>query len=212
MMQEMFPGASSGFVSANALKLFCRKINMRLAGGAHKFSWALREYSLVLTGATEYDLATLIPDFVQLYQIPNSQSQGSEIGYQSPRSFNITVGGVSFTIMGNLLRFHNPPTSGTLVLPYFSNHLVQTAAGVRQLDFEDGTDISVIPESWATEFMIEGLTEYYQRKEKEPIFTKPTVLYDGRVVNMTTFESAMFTAIQADNKVHNPVYDFRFEG
>lgn len=212
MMQEIYPGASSGFISTTAIKLFCRKINMRLAGGPHKFSWAIREYSLVLTGATEYDLGTLIPDFVQLYQIPNSQSQGSEIGYQNIRDFNITIGGVSFTIVGDLLRFHNPPTSGTLVIPYYSNYLVESSGGTRKLDFTDGTDISVIPEQWATEFLIEGLCEYYQRKEKEPLFTKPTVLYDGRVVSMTPFESAYFLAEQADNKVHNPTYDFRFEG
>lgn len=209
LLTSMMPGASSGFIASPELMYYARMTNMQVAGGAHKFSWAIREYTLTLTGATEYNLGTLIPDLVTVYQIHGSSVPGYEVGFSGQREYNINVGGIGFTIVGNLLRFQNPPTSGTLTIPYYSNYLVVSAAGTRQLDFTDGTDISVIPNQ-ATQLLLEGILRFYYRKEKEPVYEETVQTWDGRVVKMSPFQSQYWIAVQSDQQVHNPVYDFRY--
>lgn len=209
ILSSMMPAASQGFISSPELKYYARMTNMQIAGGPHKFTWMIREYSLTLTGATEYDLSTLIPDLICILQPHGTSVPGYEIGFQSPREFSMQVGSVAFTIVGGLLRIQNGPTTGTLTIPYFSNYLVKSAGGTRQLDFTDGTDISVVP-NHATQLLLEGILRFYYRKEKEPVYEETVQMWDGRVVKQSPFQALYWIAVQADKLVQNPVYDFRY--
>lgn len=209
LLTEMQPG-SSGFVSSTGMKYFLRMTLMDLAGGDYRFSFALREYSLTLTGATEYDLGTLIPDLVSIYQVHGESVGGYGVPYQSLRDYNLTRSGLTFTVSGSKLRFQNPPTSGTLTIPYYSKYLVIDAiTQARKLDAESGSDILVVPDEHI-EVLFEGILRYYHRKEKEPQLLIPTVMWDGRTVNMPPYKAALMRAQQNDNKVMNPVFDFRY--
>lgn len=209
----MMPSAADGFISTagspSELAYYLRMTNMELAGGSHKFSWAIREYSLTLTGASEYNLASLIPDLVEIYQIEGDNVGGYEVPYVSLRTQNLTRSDINFTIVGSLLRFQNPPTSGTLVIPYYSNYLVKTSGGTRQLDFSDASDIAICPDH-QLQLLVEGVLRFYQRKEKEPILLEPTTMWDGKVVNLPPFQKFYWMAVQADQVIKDPVYDFRF--
>ena len=215
LLQGMMPGASTGFISTSGspseLAYYLRMVHMELAGGPHKFSWALREYTLTLVaGQTEYNLKTLIPDLVQIYQISGDQIGGYEMGYRPLREQNITRDGVTFTVMGSTLRLTNPPSSGTLTIPYYSNYLVLDADGTtRKLDFEDADDESIAP-AHLDHLLIEGTLRFYQRKEKEPILLVPTPMWDGKVVNLSPFDKFYWMAVQADAVIKDPVYDFRY--
>ena len=211
----MKPGASSGFVSTSGatseLAFYLRMTNSEICGGAHRFTWTIREYTLTLTSATEYDLSTLIPDLIEIYQVHGSTVPGYEMGYRDLREYNLSVDGIEFTIVGNLIRFKTPPSAGgTLVIPYYSNYLVATDAGVRQLDFSGGADEWIGP-SHLEPMLMEGVLRYYDRKEKEPIFTQDTVMWDGRVVKLNPFQSLYWSAVQADKLVTKPLYDFRYQ-
>lgn len=211
----MAPSAFGGLVNSSSgtiteLAYYARMTNMKIAMKAHKFRWAARTYTLTLTGASEYDLATLIPDLDKIMQVTGENAPNGEIPYRSNTQFNIERSGISFTIVGNTLKFHNPPTSGTLEIPYFTKYYVTTAAGVYKLDFTLDTDISLVPDS-LTPMWLEGLNEYIDRKASDKQFTKPVILWDGRVVSMPPFDAMIQDAILGDSPVSRAVYDFRFQ-
>jgi len=214
LLQSMMPAASAGFVSDSGspseLAYYLRLTNAEIAGGEHRFGFTMREYSLMLTGASTYNLATLIPDLVSLWNPQGDNVAGYEMAYRNSREYNLTRGGQEFTIVGMTLKFRNPPTSGTLVIPYYSNYLVLDQDGTtRKLDFEDADDTSILP-NHLTPLLIEGTLRYYIRKEKEPQFLEPTLTWDGRVVNLGPFQKLYWSAVQSDNIVKDPIYDYRF--
>lgn len=203
-----FVNQNSG--SPTELALYCRAVNMDIAGNPHKFSWTLREYSLALTGATDYDLSTLIPDLVMIYQVPGDDFATKEARFLSLRDFNIETGGQSFTIVGGTtLRFKNPPTSGTLTIPYYSNYLVVTSGGTRQLDFSADTDKTIIPFQHAT-MLIDGVINQVRPKEDEPIPQMSFRDWDGTVISLDPFQYRLHQAIQDDRPISRSVYDFRY--
>ncbi len=209
LITEMQPG-SSGFISSTGLKYFLRMTLMDLAGGDYRFSWALREYTLTLTGASEYNLATLIPDLVSIYQIHGDSVGGYGVPFQNLHDYNLTRSGQSFTVAGTKLRFQNPPTSGTLTIPYYSKYLViDGTTSARKLDAEAGADILVVPDE-LVEVIFEGILRYYHRKEKEPQLLVPTPFWDGKIVNLPPYKAALLRAQQNDTPVLNQIFDFRF--
>lgn len=194
------------------LALYCRAVNMDIAGNPHKFSWRLREYALTLTGATEYNLATLVPDLEMIYQVPGDEFSNKEANYQSLRDFNIQTGGQIFTVVGGTtLRFKTPPTSGTLTIPYYSNYLVVTSGGTRQLDFTADTDKTVIPFQHA-QMLIDGVINFVRPKEDEESPKTDFRDWDGTVLSLDTFQYRLRIAAQNDRPVARSVFDFRFQG
>lgn len=213
LLASMRPSASSGFISTSGttseLAFYLRMVNSKLCGKAHRFSWTMREYSLTLTGATDYDLRTLIPDLIEIYQVKGDSVPGYEMGFRDLREYNLSVGGVEFTIMGSTLRIKNGASTGTLVIPYYSNYLVVSNSGTRQLDFSDGDDEWLGPPHLEP-MLIEGVLSYFDRKEKEPIFTQKYIMWDGRVADLDPFQILYWDAVQADKQVTKPLYDFRY--
>lgn len=194
LLQTMFPSEMSGLVSITdasptQLELFLRVVNNEICGNPHKFSWRLREYTLTLTGATSYNLKTLIPDLDRVYQVVGSSLANREMPNQSLREYNISAGGVRMCIMGNTLKLAADGLTGTLTIPYYSNYLVESAAGVRQLDFLAADDVSVIPEGYIMA-LIEGVGRFIYRKSRKQQYTRPVQLFDGRIANIDPFFSS----------------------
>ncbi len=210
----MAPAATSGYVETSSgspteLAYYARMVNSEICANAFKHSWRLREYTLTLTGASTYDLGTLIPDLDQVLQIVGDGLSNKEAQYLSPADFNFEIGGTWATIKGNTLEFKNPPSSGTLTIPYYTKWLVKTAAGAFQQDFTAGTDISIIPDSHQ-QVLIEGIMEYVNRKAKSKEYTRSFQLFDGRVVNLTPMVYHVQQLILADKDIKSTVRDFRF--
>lgn len=215
LLSAMAPDAFKGLVNVDSgspteLALYARVTNSEIAANPHKFSWALREYTLTLTGATEYNLKTLIPDLVAIYQIYGDSAPGREAPAQSLREYNRTLGGnIRFSVIGNTLKLTGA-TSGTLKIPYYSNYLVLDNDGsTRKLNFVDDDDTSVIPEQHVMT-LVEGIMRFVDRKKKSGTYTKP-FLINGRVVNIDPFQYALRQMVQDDNPIQNVVHDFRFD-
>jgi hypothetical protein len=196
------------------IALYAHMTNMEIAGNSHKFSWALREATITLTGATDYNLATLIPDLAMVYQIPPRSNDRSPVAYQPLQEFNILFpGGGSATIINKTLRLSSDLTSGSMVIPYYSNYFVATSGGTRQQYFTDDTDVSILPEE-QTPLLVEGIMRFIYAKQNvnkgnANQYTRSTILWDGRVVNIDPFPTLLSQAILADSAVARQVYDYR---
>jgi len=210
----MAPSAFGGLVNSTTgavteLAYYARMANAKIAMVPHKFSWAIRTYTLTLTGATDYDLATLIPGLQRIYQITGENAPNGEIPYRNQAQFNIERSGINMTIVGNTLKFHNPPSSGTLEIPYYTKYFVKTAAGVYQQDFTLDTDVSLVPDDLIP-MLIEGMNEYIDRKARDKQFLQPVIMWDGRIVTMPPFQAMLHNAVLGDANVARAIYDFRF--
>jgi len=214
LLQAMFPSVVGGLIATNGgsptqLELFLRVTNNEICGNPHKFSWRMREYTLTLTGATSYDLRTLIPDLDRVYQVTGSSLANREMPNQSLRDYNLSVGGMRMAIVGDTLKLSDGGLTGSLTIPYYSNYLVKASDGTRKLDFSSDTDVSVIPDSHVM-MLVEGVGRFVYRKAKQPQYTKPVQLMDGRVANVDPFMYLLQQAIVADKAIQSSVYDFRY--
>ena len=205
------PQAFPDFIDETSeLPLYLRMVNNQIAAYPHKFSWLLREYSLTLTGASSYNLGTLIPDLAQVYKPYGTGFAGNEPRYQSLADFNINVGGNTITMQGKTLKIQGSISSGTLVIPYYSNYLVVDTLGVtRKMNFTATTDISLVPDEHIP-MLIEGVEEYIARKDKQSSYTRAYQLADGRIANVTPFLFLIQQAALTDIPMSVIVRDWRF--
>lgn len=222
ILTGMSPQTFSGsFINQNSgspteLALYARFTNMEIAANPHKFKWALRSYTLTFTGATSYDLGTLIPDLVQVYQVVGESLPSRQATVLPLNEFNIITGGTVLTFQGKTLKVKNPPTAGSTVeIPYFSNYLVATSGGTRQMDFTADTDVSIIPDEHAP-MLIEGIMRFVYRKEntgkgKSNQYVRTVMTWDGRLADLDPFMHLMTQAVLSDNDLAKDVYDFRIQ-
>jgi hypothetical protein len=186
------------------LAYYARMAHMRIAGCPHKFRCLIREYTLTLTGATEYALGTLIPDLQKVYQVHDGSS---EVGLRSLAEFNI-YGGISLAFIGNAMRLKEPMT-GTLIIPYFSNYLVADDDGVRKLDFTEDDDVTILPHELEP-VLIEGIMDYVYRNATRKEYTKRVQMPSGQITDMNAFEYELQKAILNDSPADRAFTDFRY--
>lgn len=215
LLAAMKPAAFKGIVNTTTgstpeIALYARVTNGEISGNPYKFWWLLREYTLTLTGAADYNLRTLIPDLGRVYQVANALAPGREGASQPLREFNLSTGGSSsrFTVFGDTLRFGAPGTTGTVTIPYYSRWLVADASGVRKQDFTLDTDVSVIPEQHVMA-LVEGMKRFVNDKiEKEA--SMRTYMINGRPTQVEPFSFLLNQMILDDRPVHQVVLDFRY--
>lgn len=193
--------------SVSELAWYAWLVNMKIARSAHKFRALKREYSLSLTGATEYNLGSLVPDLQQVIQVLDGQV---EIGYRQYTEFNINSGGIIQTIIGKTLRLKEA-RSGTLVIPYVSNYLVlDDDLSTRKRHFIDAGDQTVLYDDMIPAF-IEGLMDFIYRKAnggKE--YLKTVQMPDGSITQMNAFEYELQQIILNDAPMERVFFDFRY--
>lgn len=213
LLGALKPYAFKGLVNTTdgttpELALYARVTNMEIAGNPYKFSWLLREYTLTLTGASSYNLRTLIPDLGRVYQVVGDSFPGREAPVQSPREYNVDVSGsVRISIMGDTLKVTGA-TSGTLTIPYYSRYLVESSGGTRKLDFTADTDVSVIPDQHVM-ILVEGIKRFVSDKTDEKQSMR-TYLLNGRPTQIDPFSFLLHQAIVDDRPIHASITDFRF--
>lgn len=193
------------------LKMYLRLAHMQIAGYYHKFSWTMREYNLTLTDATEYNLATLIPDLVRVYKPHGSGFPNESPSYRRQSDFDIDVGGNIISITGKILKIKNGPVSGTLTIPYYSNYLVLDNDGItRKRDFESDDDTTIVSDENITA-LLELASEYLYRKEQKGQYTRAYQMPSGQMANITPGLYALQQASLTDVPMHVIVSDWRFE-
>lgn len=205
----MAPQALSGMVDTSTeLVQYARMTNNNVAGHPYKFSFLLKEGSISLTGATTYDLKTLIPDLSQVYLVKTTEGRTP---YQRPSEYySKDLGQTSMTVINNVIHFNNPPASGTLTIPYFTKYLVKDGTThAAKLDFVEDDDYSIIPDQFSN-VLVEGMMRFIWRREHKKAYTIPMVLPDGRITELDPFTYELQNAATSDTPIAIGFTDFRF--
>ena len=131
---------SSG--SPTHLALLLDLVHNRIAGYPNEWPFLKEQYTLTLTGATSYNLATLFPSLKSVYQIYDTNNQQEMLSNYDANIIPIQDG---YTIKDKTLTFTgNPPTSGTFTIQGKSKWMVKDSAGTRKQYFTDDTNVTVL--------------------------------------------------------------------
>lgn len=130
--------------SPSQLAMFFHFIHSRIVGYPHTFPFCKIIGTITSTGATEYNLGTLFPDFLSLYQVFEIDENQEHTHFGNSDGNTTTVDG--WHLRNKMLIFTGtPPASGsTFKIQYKSQYLVESSAGVRKEFFEDEDDVSVL--------------------------------------------------------------------
>jgi len=146
---DLYPAIiQSKFINPDSGELgsYARLANNMIANYPHRFKFTKDTHSLTLTGATSYNLKTLIPGLSKVYQIMGINDNTDEV--ELPEYEGSISSASNFYLRNGVLYFTgNNPTSGTATIVYKSKYLVYDKDDdSRKLNFEDDDDYSAIPD------------------------------------------------------------------
>lgn len=131
--------------SPSELAMFLDFVHNRIVGTPVRLPCCFVNVSITSTGASSYNLKTLYPDLLSVFQVYNVDQNASHHHF-GPAEGNITpIGG--WMVKNGVLYFTGaaPAAGSTFGLEYKSQFLVENSAGVRKRYFEDATDVSALP-------------------------------------------------------------------
>jgi hypothetical protein len=169
---EFGPYVGKGFVNMDSgspteLAYKVHLAHCRIMAKPHEWEFAKEVGTIVMTGASTYDLRALFPDLISVYQVWGI-NENQEHPYEANSVINITPAD-GYSLRGNLLVFSgNAPASGNLSIQYKSSYMVKDSSGVRKKYFTDDTDTSVLDDA-DIPVLILGAGIYIRRKTDDPI-------------------------------------------
>lgn len=151
--------------SPTTLSLYFDFVNSEIAANSQDFEFTKETGTITLTGATSYNLSTLFPDLISVYQVYGINSNQEQQYFPNYEANLYPFQG--YTIKGNsLILTGENPSSGTLTIQYKSQYLVKNAAGTRKQYFENDDDYSVLDFA-DKNVLIFGIGEYITWKTDE---------------------------------------------
>jgi hypothetical protein len=100
--------------------------------------------TITLTGASSYNLRTLFPDYIGLYQVYGVNDYQDQLNV-SQSTNNLLRQNESYSVTNGILYFaEGYPQTGTLKIDYMSAYMVEDSSGNRKKFFTDETDVSVL--------------------------------------------------------------------
>lgn len=118
-------------------------IHNRITGYPNEWSFTTEETTIPVTGATSYDLKTLVPGFLSLIQVYGINSN-EQHQFHSARQANITSFD-GYTIKNGILTFTGQlPQSSTFKILFNTQYLVKDSSGTRKRFFTESDDESVL--------------------------------------------------------------------
>lgn len=206
LFADQSQGISSQNISVPNLKLYMRMVLMKIAS-FYDWSFAIRTDGSVDTSSTSpVDLASELSDYKRLITVTGSLADNPyEWELLPTKDYELTVDGD-----GDYLDIRNKnlylrtgtessiPTTVNIV--YFSNYLVESAAGVRKIAPTENDDVFVLPAEWEP-ILLDGLTMYLLRKEKK--------YAEYREVKKIFDESLRDMALKEPAKVSSALRGFR---
>lgn len=129
--------------SPTELAILLNMVNNRISNYPREWPFTKATAIITVTGATSYDLKTLLPGFLSLYQVYGIDSN------QEAESFSNAEGNITnqngYTLKNGVLHFTGTlPQSSTFKIDYRTQYLVEDTNGNRKRYFEDSTDVSVL--------------------------------------------------------------------
>lgn len=171
--RDGFRDGTQAFISDLELLRMLRRV-LRLIDNPEAYTFQQVEYTLTLTGATQYDLDTLIPGWKRIFTITNSLGVNVglplELEFVDMKDFQMTLNRYAYSIYQNrYLRVYSPtssPLSGFLNVLYFSTYLVKDAStGAFKAIPTSDDDYFALPERWM-DTITEGLQWLAFRKDR----------------------------------------------
>lgn len=152
--------------SPSELAMLFHLIHGRIIGYPREWPFSKVVVTITATGASTYDLKTLYPDFLSLYQVFGINTNSEHEHYDNAEANITTIDG--WTLRDGVLTFTGtiPASGSTFSIQYKSQYLVETAAGVRQKYFLTGTDVSVLSEA-DINVLVMGIGSYVNWKTDE---------------------------------------------
>lgn len=127
----------------SALAILVNLVNNRISSYPAELNCLKEVGTLTLTGATSYNLKTLLPDLKTVYQLYGINENQDQDFYGNLEG-NITASD-GYTVRGDsLIITGTAPTSGTASIQYKSKYLVKNASGTRQQYFLADDDYSCL--------------------------------------------------------------------
>lgn len=169
---EFGPYVGRGFVNSDSGSPTELAYKVHLAHNiimAHPYEWEFSKAvgTITLTGATTYNLKTLLPDLMSVYQLWGI-NQNQEQPYVPNYEANV-IPQDGYSLRGNTLIFSgNIPTAGTANLQYKSSYMVLDASGNRKQFFTDDSDTTVLDDA-DINVIIFGAGRFIRRKTDEPV-------------------------------------------
>lgn len=191
--RDSFRDTSQNFIGDDELKRMCKRV-LRLIDSQYTYGFQETSGTVPLTGATEYNLAAIFPDYKSLLTLtyaPQSSSLPFELEYSNPKDFAITRDSYAFTIQGSAtLKLYGPtsPTTitGQLGLIYYSRYMVKVHGGSTLAEAPaNDDDTFVIPERHL-DVLTEGLSKFGFRKDRShrEDYTDATKEFDARLLQL----------------------------
>jgi len=176
ILQELNTGATNPNYIGGILKLVLGKISR------HKLPSRVKLANITTSGATSFNLNTLVTDFIDFKtQIGEGNKdrciyfyQSSSLPFDLPlvnnsRFVDHTEGGYA-TLIGRTLKISLPSgmtVPANIYFPYYSKYLVLDDDGVTEKEKPENSNDTIISPSEFDDILIDGVLLYISRKEKE---------------------------------------------
>ena len=133
-------------------------VHNRISGVPIELNCLKETGTITLTGATTYNLRTLLPGLKTVFQIYGINQNQEHPNYGNAEANITPLDG--WTVRGDSLVFTGvAPTSGTVTIQYKSKYMVKNSAGTRQLYFLAEDDYSVLDDD-DSNVLIFGVGEF----------------------------------------------------
>lgn len=188
--RDSFRDTTTAFIGNEALLRIAKRV-LRDIDSRSTYAFQETRSTITLTGATQYDLATLFPDFKQLITLtytPSGTALPMEFEYHNLKDFEISRDTYAYTIQGtSLLRLYNPGSitlSGSIGIDYYSRYLALDGATLVEYPVDDDSTFA-FPERYL-DVLVEGMLMHAFRKDRShrEDFTDAKDAYERELTNM----------------------------
>lgn len=148
---------------------------LSLVSSTEAYTFQEQEYSLALTGATEYDLDTLIPGWQKIKSVTTNTANNLtaypiELLSVDIKDFQAMFDTYAYTIFqSRYLRLYNPAgtlSAGTLKIIYYTGYLIKdSVTGLPKAMPTSDSDLFMIPDRFV-DVVTEGLAMLAFRKDR----------------------------------------------
>lgn len=170
--RDSFRDITQSYIDDNEAKRMLRRV-LRDIGQEEAYTFQEQEYTLTLTGASQYDLDSLIAGWKKIKSITSPTSSGSptipiELTALDIKDFTVSVDRYAYAVFSNrYLRVYSPtnsPLTGTLKIIYYTQYLL-SHSGTLVAEPTDDTTVFLIPDRYMNA-VTEGMLFYGFRKDR----------------------------------------------
>lgn len=169
--RDTFRDITQSYIDNDEAARILRRV-LRKIGASEAYTFQEQEYTLTLTGASQYDLNTLIPGWKKIKTITSPTSNGAtqpiELTPLDIKDFQVSVDRNTYAIFNHrYLRVYSPtssPLTGTVKIIYYTQYFLSNSGTLVSTPVDDNT-VFLIPDSYMN-VVSEGMVMLGFRKDR----------------------------------------------